>query len=1023
MQGKGFVKFFLIILVIVCLLQYIFMLPTRSVEKDADNYAAQVASLSTNPDKVAVTKEARINYLDSISSEPIFSIPLFKSYTYEELKKQQLALGLDLKGGMNIILQVDLRDFLITLSDNSSDPTFREALDKAAARQTNDQADFVTLFGQEFKKIANGKALASIFSRSATLKDEVKLEYNDDRVLGVIRNKAKETVSLTYKRLKDRIDKFGVTQPNVSLDANRDLIVVELPGIDNPERARKFLQASAKLEFWDVYRISDEIVPVSIMAADEKMKKIIKGDTSETLKQYTYIRDSLGNIKDSTLQVAGVDSLSTGKGPILSLMEMNVNAGGQGFMYSPSVVGTVDKNKRTALKAMFDNPEVKKALPNDLLFRFSAKPIKDRTTNKFTNKYEVYAIKKKRGSESAPLEGDHIVRAAANPDPVTQQVAVSLLMDNVGSKVWADMTTKASQDNNREIAIVLDDEVVSAPTVNDPITTGSSSISGSFTTQEGQDLANILEIGKLPAKTQIIQESVVGPSLGQENINKSILSLALGMFCVVIFMIAYYATGGLMSIVGLFINLFLLIGILASVGTVMTLPGIAGIVLTMAIAVDANVIIYERIKEELREGKSLQIAIADGFRNSMPAILDSNVTTIITALILYFFGLGPIKGFAVTLLIGVMTTLFTAILVVRLVTEWWLEKGNNVKYTTAFSEKLFIQPSIDWLGMRKKFYVVSAIVIIAGLVSFFTRGFELGVDFKGGYSYNIQFGDGTAVNAETIRSTMKEVFDLEPIVKEIDVKNTYNVTTTYLINDNSPEATEKVLQKLYEGVNKLSGGNLDYKKFKESDGTGTHLTSFSKVGPTVADDIKSSSFWSTILVIFCIFIYIFIRFAKWQFSTGTVVSLVHDALIILALFSFGHGFVPFTMEIDQAFIAAFLTILGYSMNDTIVVFDRIREYLRTYTAKSNYDVINLALNATLSRTMITSAITLFVVLMLFLFGGASIKGFAFALVVGVISGTYSSLFVATPVLYDLSGDLNVKETEAAVTSHTNTVKA
>lgn len=1024
MQGKGIVKFFLVVMAIVCAIQYLLILPTRKVEKAADAYAEKVAMSLGDSDLSSVqAKQARISYLDSMSSEEVFKIPLIKSYTYEELKRQQLALGLDLKGGMSVVLQVDLKDFLISLSNESKDPTFHEALANADKAFTSAQTDYITLFGEEFQKIAGDKRLSSIFSRSPSLRDQINFETRDAEVLSILRSSANETVDLTYKRLKDRIDKLGVVQPNVSLDAARDLILVELPGIDNPERARSFLQSAAKLEFWDVYRVSDPGILNAFVEADQRLRRMQSGDTTnldtpvaEEIQMDTIwspALDSLGNpTGDSTFEViettVGSDPFGD-RGPLLQLMDLNV-ATTQGVTGFPlAVMSVADENKKNQIDQYLSMPEIQRLFPQDAFFRWGQKPFKDRQTGKSSGKYELYLLKKKRGTDKAPLAGDHVVRATSQPNPMNQEVQVSLSMDNQGARIWGDMTTRAAQDNNREIAILLDDEVVSAPVVNEPITTGDSQISGDFSIQEGQDLANILQIGKLPASTRIIQEAVVGPSLGKENINRSLISLLIGFGLVIVFMLFYYGGAGIISIIALLANLFFIFGALASYGTVLTLPGFAGVILTIGMAVDANVIIFERVREELREGKSLLMAISDGFGNSYSAIIDANVTTILVALVLSYFGIGPIKGFAVVLIIGVIFSLFTAVLLSRLIFDWWTSKGRSINFWTGPSANLFSNLNVDWLGKRRIAYVVSGLIILAGLVSFVTRGFDLGVDFKGGHAYTLQFDAGTPVSANDLRSNLTTVFGSEPVVKTVDTENTFNIVTDYLIGSDEEDADVQVLQKLYDGVNSMAGGNLVFDQFKDPEGQGTHVTSSSKVEPTIADDIKSSSIYAAIFALLCIFLYIFIRFSKWQYSAGAVAALFHDSLIVMSIFSIFHGIVPWTMEIDQNFIAALLTVIGYSINDTVIIFDRIREYLHQYTKRSKAETINMAINSTLSRTIITSFTTIMVVLILFIFGGASIKGFAFALVVGIISGTYSSIFIATPMVHDLTGEMAAKE--------------
>ena len=1002
MQGKGLIKFFLIALTVVCLWQYLYILPTNKVERAADSFAAAAAANAAEVDKYSVEKAARTAFLDSMSSETIFSIPLLKKFTYQELKSKQLNLGLDLKGGMSVVLQVDLKDFLKSMSADNKDPDFLKALENASERQKTAQSDYVNLFADEFKKIGNGKTLASIFSRNESLKDKINFETSNSAVLAVIRQKANETVDLTFKRLKDRIDQFGVTQPNVSLDAARDLIIVELPGVDNPERARRLLQAAAKLEFWDVYRTTDAGINNAFVEADARLKRMAAGDTATVAvvdSVFELKRDSLGNVVDS-FKVAKKDDMGGG-GPLLSLLSLNAGSADQ-LIAAQSVLGIADKNKMKAISEYLKREDVKNLFPRDLEFRWASKPMKGAKGVTSTN-YELYGIRKVRGKDEAPLEGDHVINATSNPDPRSGEVQVSLKMDNRGAKIWADMTTKAANDGNREIAIVLDDQVMSAPRVINPITGGDSQITGDFTIQEGRDLANILQIGKLPAKTSIIQEALVGPSLGKENISKSLLSMILGFLVIMGIMIAYYTSAGVISVVALIANVFFIMGVLTSMGTVLTLPGIAGLLLTMAMAVDADVIIYERIREELRAGKAMAVAVKDGFKGSYSAIIDGNVSNLLVALVLAYYGLGPIKGFAVVLIIGIIASLFTAVLVCQLMIDYWLNKGKTLKFSTRWSDGIFSGINVDWVGKRRIAYAVSSVIILAGIGSYFTRGFELGVDFKGGYSYNVQFEPGKNVGGDEIRNALTTAFSGTPVVKAVDTKNTFNITTSYLVNESNDDTDSKVMAKLHEGLNSVLGGTLVLEEFKKSDGRGTHIISSTKVGPTVADDIKSSAFKSMALALLLVFIYILIRFSKWQYSLGAVISLFHDVLIVLAIYSMLHGILPFSMEIDQAMIAALLTVVGYSLNDTVIVFDRIREFIGLNAGKPKKIVINDAINNTLNRTVMTSFITLVTLAILFIFGGSAIKGFTFALFIGIFAGTYSSIFIATPIVVDLTG--------------------
>ena len=1000
MQSKGVVRFFLIALTIVCAYQFALVIPTNKIERDARRYATDMSAR----DARTGYQQHYAGYLDSLSSETVFSIPYIKKFTYADLKKSQLAMGLDLKGGMSVLLQVDLRDFIKNLSGNSTDPAFTQALDKATEAQRTQQADYITLFAQAWKETSGGKSLASVFARNESLKSEIKFDSPDADVLRTVREKANSTVGETYKRLKQRIDKLGVVQPNVSLDASRDLILVELPGIDNPELAREVLQRSAKLEFWDTYRLGDNNIQQSLVAADTKLKNILAAGDSTTQQTptavdtvYAYPNNPATGLPDSTkpqeMTLVPKAPGTMSAGPLLSALAFNIQGGG-------AALGYADKNKMKALSEYLARPEIKQLFPADMDFRWGQKPLADdgREGDSGEGKYELFGIKKFRGSEEARLDGSMVTNASAQPDP-NGNVAVSLAMNNEGAKIWADMTQKAADNGNREIAIVLDDEVVSAPRVINPITGGNSSITGDYVLEEAKNLASILEVGKLPAGTHIVQESQVGPSLGAENISKSLTTmlLAVGLLCA--FMIAYYNRGGVISVVALLANLFFIIGTLASMGTVLTLPGIAGIVLTLAAAVDANVVIYERIREELRNGLSMGKAVAAGFTRALSAILDANVTTLLTAMVLIYFGLGPIKGFGTVLLVGILSSLFTAILVGRMITEWWMERGGEINYSRPWSENWLVGFHYDWMGKRRYAYMFSAGIILIGLISFFARGFELGVDFKGGYSYNVQFDK--PVDSEQIRNSLTQSFGGNPIIKAVNTENTYNITTSYLINETGPTVADQVAAKLYEGLKNVGSVENDLATFKKTTSTGTHIASSSQVGPTVADDIRSSSFYSAFAALTLIFLFLLIRFRRWQFSLGAVLSLFHDVLITLTFFTLLHGLVPFSLEIDQAIIACILTVIGFSVNDTVIVYDRIREFINTFGGRKKEEVFNMAINTTLSRTLITSGTVFLVVLLLFLFGGSAIKGFSFGMLVGIFFGTYSSVFVASALVVDL----------------------
>ncbi len=1001
MQSKGVVRFFFIALTIVCLYQFALVIPTNNIENQAKSYADQMSA--SNPNVGWRTHYSE--YLDSLSTEPVFTIPLIKKFTYTDLKKSQLAMGLDLKGGMNVLLQVDLRDFIKNLAGNTPDPVLAKALDKATERQKTEQADYITLFAQAWQEEGGGKPLASLFARNESLKGQINFESPNADVVRTLRTLANSTVDETFKRLKQRIDKLGVVQPNVSLDAARDLILVELPGIDNPERARTMLQRSAKLEFWDTYRISDEGISQGLMGADQKLKAILAGDSTvlqpQMVKDTSYVfpngadgQPDTTKPKEMRITERPLDPTQQAGGPLLSLLTVN----GQG---GSALIGYADKNKMRLINEYLARPEIKALFPADLEFRWSQKPVEDDGIegNTMIGKYELYAIKKVRNSDLAPLDGSVVTNASEQPDPTSGEVTVSLSMNNDGAKIWADLTKKAAENGNREIAIVLDDEVVSAPRVINPITGGNSSITGNFSVDEAKDLSSILQVGKLPAGTRIVQESQVGPSLGADNINRSLFTMVLSVLFLCVFMVTYYSRGGWVSVIALLANIFFLLGTLASLGTVLTLPGIAGIVLTLAAAVDANVIIYERIREELRGGLSMTKAVEVGFGRALPAILDANITTLLTAVVLIYFGLGPIKGFGTVLTVGIITSLFTAVLVGRYITEWWLEKGRELSYSYPWSEKWLVGFHYDWIGKRKYAYAFSIAIMVVGAVSFFMRGFELGVDFKGGNSYNVKFEQ--PVEIEQLRGPLTEAFGGNPIIKAVNTDNTYNITTSYLINEQGPDVADRVITKLHEGLTK-AGVNSELSNFRKTDGSGTHITSSSQVGPTVADDIRDSSIKAGIWALVFIFLYLLVRFRRWQFSLGAVLALFHDVLITLTFFTLLHGLVPFSLEIDQAIIACILTVIGFSVNDTVIVFDRIREFIGKYAGRPKEEVLNMAINTTLSRTLITSGTIVVVTLLLLVFGGGAIRGFAFGMFIGILFGTYSSVFVASALVVDFT---------------------
>ena len=1013
MQGKGIVRFFLILLTVICVYQLFFFIPANRVEGEAAAFATEQSAGLTDVAQTQAYNEAYRAYLDSMSNEQVWSLLGIRDFTYNDVKQQQVALGLDLKGGMSAVLQVDLRSFLEALASNSNDPEFVAALDAADKQLASAQSDYITLFVDNFVATANGKSLASIFGRNEALRDEINFETSDGEVATLLRSRADETVEQTYQLLKERIDRTGLVQPNVQLDDSRDLIVVELPGVDNPERMRKVLVSAAALDFYDVYRNTDPGIFQGLVNANEALTAEQAGRTVDepaiSRIDTVYATDSLGNQDLATIvRVDTVYEDDAANGALFSLLRPFDPSFG-----ATAVIGYTTRTGKDKLQRMFEQPAFRSNFPKDARFLVAQKPVRDRDNGGFTEDYAVYAVRMEPGDLPA-LSGTHIVEADQSVDVGgTGEVEVNLTMDQTGARDWAEITTNKV---GREFAIVLDGEVISAPVINQPITGGRSRITGGFSVQEAKDLANQIEIGRLPTEAKIIQESIVGPSLGEANIRSSVIALVAGFALVLLFMMLYYGGAGMVSIVALLANVFFIFGALSSFGTVLTLPGIAGIVLTIGMAVDANVIIYERIREELRAGKKTLAAIKDGFQASYSAIIDANVTTLLTAMVLNYWGLGPIKGFAVVLMIGIFTSLFTAVLVTRLIIDWRTEKGGGLTFSTGFSEKILANVNVDWMGKRKIGYAVSTVLIVASLASILTRGFDLGVDFRGGYSYNVEFV-GTDVEADQLRGALETAFEGEStVVKAVDADNTFNVTTSYQVDNPEQEAQDIVTTALYNGVRTLDAG-VSLEQFKAADlQTSTRIISSSKVGPTIADDIRNSSFKAGSFALILIFLYLFLRFNRWEFSAGAVAALFHDVIITLGMFSLFHGILPFSMEIDQAFVAAILTVIGYSVNDTVVVFDRIREFIGTYTGRTKEEIFNLAINSTLSRTLITSLTTLFVVFILFAFGGGSIKGFAFALLIGILVGTYSSIFVASATVNDLIKDVKLRRPATATTT-------
>lgn len=983
MQQKGIIKFAAIVLTLLCLYALSFTFVTNKVENDAREYA--------NGDPV---KEKR--YLDSISNQPVY--PVF-GHTYQYVKQKEIPLGLDLKGGMNVTMEIELSALVKSLANNPSDDTFNQALKNAEGRLSSSQDGLVALFVAEYEKLNPSGKLATFFATKEN-STEIKLNATNAEVKTFLDKQANSAVERSFNILRTRIDKFGVTQPNIQLQDGSNRILVELPGVTDKERVRKLLQGSAKLEFYETYD-NQEIFPLlqninNILAAKqpkEATKTVAKDSSTTTTADKPAL---LSAKKDSTTKdSANVDALAKSNPlfAVLSPATFQGQNGQQGLRPGPTV-GYAAQSDTAKINAIFAQEDIKAVIPSNLKLLWGVKSMTPE--NKI---FELYAIKP-TGINGEPALGGDVISNAREDFDQRGNPEVVMVMKTDGAREWKRITAAAagspqSEEDNKSVAIVLDNSVYTAPRVSGEIPNGISSISGNFTVDETKDLANVLKAGKLPAPAKIVQEAIVGPSLGAAAISSGLTSAIVGLVVVLIFMMFYYNRAGTVANIAVFTNVFFLMGVLASLGAVLTLPGIAGIVLTLGMAVDANVLIYERIREELNLGKSLRLAVADGYKHAMPSILDSQITTLITGIILYVFGSGPIQGFATTLMIGIITSLFSAILISRLIFEWMLKKEMPIKFSNPWSDHTFKNANFAFVKKRKIFYAISGIFITLGIISIIVRGFSLGVDFKGGRTYVVKFEK--PVTTEDVRVAINETFGVASEVKTFGTDDQVRITTPYMIESQADNADQLVEAKLKEGLAKVQGN------------TGK-IESSQKVGPTIANDIKISAIYSVLLSIVAIALYIFIRFRKWSYSAGALVALTHDVLLVLSFFSLFNGILPFSLDIDQAFIAAILTVIGYSINDTVVVFDRVREYLDTHHAKTGKMslVINDAINSTLSRTVITALTVIFVLAVLFVFGGEVIRGFSFALLIGVIFGTYSSICVATPVVVDL-----IKEKEEA----------
>ncbi len=993
MQNKGLVKLFALLFGLVSIYQLSFTFKANQIEDEAKQYAInKIAETETDYDSKRSIE--RLNYLDSLKTQEVFNIGV-AAYNYDEVKEKAMNLGLDLKGGINVILQISVKDILVGLANESKDPTFRKALSDAEELQKDSQNTYLEDFFTAFETIDPQAKLASpdIFA-NRTLSDEITFNMSNDEVKPILSAKIDESIISAFEVLRKRIDKFGVTQPNIQRIGTSGRILVELPGAKEVERVKGLLQSTAQLEFWDAYK-GDEFGNF-LFQANEVLKEVVQTsieDETTSEAQEDAISDIIGDTDAETGEDGTVN-------PLIDLIRAPGYSGGP-------VLASFEAKDQQKVSEYLNNPKVRALLsPEQRYVKFVwGIPQIQQTNEEDTQSIELvelYALKGNR--ENKPQLSGAVITDARQSYQQNGNPSVSMQMNLKGAKIWEQMTGKAFNTGG-QIAIVLDDIVYSAPGVTSgPIAGGNSEISGSFTLNEAVDLANVLRAGKLPASADIVQAEEVGPSLGQEAIDSGMKSFLIALTFVLLWMIFYYGKSGLFSNVALLLNILLIFGVLSGLGAVLTLPGIAGIVLTIGIAVDANVLIYERIREELYKGKGQKESVQDGFSNALSSILDANITTGLTALILYTFGTGPIKGFATTLLIGILTSLFTAIFISRLLIDWYLNRGGKLDFSTGMTKGLFRSINLEFLKKRKLAYIISGTIIIAGLASLFTTGLDQGIDFVGGRTYTVRFAQD--MNTEEVKSAVNDVFNSAE-VKTIGSANQLKISTKYKVNENSAEVDAEVQEKLYGALVPFLPDGTTYKQFIDAENNIGKMYS-GKVSPTIADDIKRSSVWAILGSLIVVFLYILLRFKKWQFSLGAVAAVFHDVLIVLGIFSIAWKFLPFSMEIDQAFIAAILTVIGYSLNDTVVVFDRIREYINEHSSWNFGKIVNSALNSTLSRTLNTSLTTLVVLLAMFVFGADSLRGLLFALIVGVLVGTYSSVFIATPIMHDTLKRLDKK---------------
>lgn len=982
MQNKAAILILAIALGLVSIYQLSFTGATYMVKKDARVHA-----------KGNLVKETQ--YLDSISTltKDQWS---FLGNTFKECQKKELNLGLDLKGGMNVILEVSVDDILKALSNYNPDKTFNAALARAKESQKQSQADFLTLFGRAFQDLDPNAKLAAIFG-TVELKEKINFNSTNDEVLKVLDVEVTGAITNAFNILRTRIDRFGVVQPNITQLSTKGRILIELPGQNNPQRVRELLQGTANLEFWETYENSEIIGYLS--QANNLLKEIqsnteragtslpvadstVKSTVSDTTKTDQALLDLIG--KDSTKGDEAVTREQFAlQNPLFGLLNPRVTPEGQPLQ--SSMIGIASSKDTAEVNSLLKMNQIKALFPRDLKLMWSQNPFKQDPTKSL---YELHAIKITTRDGRPPLNGD-VITSSRTSTGVTGDVKVDMSMNSEGAKTWARMTR---ENIDRCLAVVLDGYVRSNPRVIGEITGGSTEITGDFTIEEADDLANILKSGKLPAPAKIISDTIIGPTLGKEAINSGLVSFVLAFFIVLFYMIFYYSrSAGTIADIALMANIFLLMGVSASLGAVLTLPGIAGIVLTMGMSVDANVLIYERIREELRSGKGIKLAISDGYKGAFSAIIDSNITTLLTGIVLYIFGTGPIKGFATTLVIGIFTSLFCAIFITRLLYEWLLRKNVNLTFSIKMTANILRNTKVDFIGKRKLFYGISILVTLIGIGSLLIRGLNPGIDFTGGRTYVVRFDQ--SVQTDEVAKNLAIPFGETPQVVTYGNDNQVRITTKYKINETGVD--DEVETALYNGLKGMVSADVSRDMFLSK-----YRLSSETVGPTIASDIKTKAIWAVLLSLVIVFFYIFMRFRNWQYGFGAMVALAHDTMIVIGIYSLLWGILPFTMEIDQAFIAAILTVIGYSVNDTVVVFDRLREFLPLHRKRPVKEVINMAMNDTLSRTLNTGVTSILVLIAMFFFGGATIRGFLFAMIIGIVVGTYSSIFIASSIVYD-----------------------